>query len=164
MLHFQGHEKGDIDSLTADPDEVVNDHREAIDLYTKVRAPDRVLNSVASESKRQIYATAKDNASYWIGLVLFDEGKLDSAKDWFSDPRLRAKSNGRWDGGTRYNLGRTYEALGENAAAIKQYETDTSPQRDGNRLRARLLKEKPQPAGEAESVDAAPPAADAASN
>lgn len=158
VLQFQGHEKGDVDSLTADPDEVVNDHREAIDLYTKVRTPDRVLKEVASESKRQIYSAAKDNASYWIGLLLFDEGRFDSAKDRFSDPRLRAKSDGFWAGGTRYNLGRTYEALGDNAEAIKLYEADTSPQRDGNRLRARRLRNSP-PAEKPNTQ-----AADAASN
>jgi tetratricopeptide (TPR) repeat protein len=163
VLHFQGHQKGDIDSLTADPDEVVNDHREALELYTKVRTPDRVLNEVASESKRQIYSTAKDEASYWVGLLLFDEGKLDSAEDWFSDPRLRAKPDGPWASGTQYNLGRTYEALGNNAEAIKLYEADKSPQRDGNRLRARLLKNKPsaEPAAPANEEASA---ADAASN
>ncbi len=146
VLQFQGHEKGDVDALAADLDEVVNDHRDAIGLYTspQVRPPDRVLNSLGSEPKKQIYSAAKDAASYWVGLLLFDEGKFESAEDWLSDPRLVGQKDGKWAAGTRYNLGRTLEAQGKNAEAIKVYEADTSPQRDGNRLRARQLKNKPQ--------------------
>ena len=146
VLQFQGHEKGDIDSLSADLDEVVNDHRDAIGLYTssQVRPPDRVLNSLGSEPKKQIYAAAKDAASYWVGLLLFDEGNFGSAEDWLSDPRLVGRKDGQWSAGTRYNLGRTLEAQGELAKAIEVYEADTSPQRDGNRLRARQLKNKLQ--------------------
>ena len=70
----------------------------------------------------------------------------------------RLDSDGFWANGVRYNLGRTQEALGNNAEAIKLYEADTSPQRDGNRLRARQLKSKPP------SAEAAAPAADAGSN
>ncbi len=147
VLHFQGHEKGDVDSLTADLDEVVNDHREAIGLYTdkNVRIPDRVLKTLASDPKIMIYSAAKDSASYWVGLLLFDEGKFASAEGWLSDPRLVGSAGGPWSDGTRYNLARTYEAQGKNAQAIKLYESDTSPQRDGNRLRARRLKNLPQP-------------------
>ncbi|MEX2092010.1 MAG: hypothetical protein WD971_05000, partial [Pirellulales bacterium] len=151
VLQFQGHEKGDVDSPTADLDEVVNDHREAVGLYTspQVRPADRVLKALGSEPKQKIYSAAKDAASYWVGLLLFDEGQLASAEDWLSDPRLVGAAGGKWAEGTRYNLARTYEAQGKNAEAIKLYEADTSPQRDGNRLRARWLKNKPQPAPQA---------------
>jgi tetratricopeptide (TPR) repeat protein len=158
VLHFQGHEKGDIDSLTADLDEVVNDHRAAIELYTKVRLPERILKGIASEPKRRIYSAVKDAASYWVGLLLYDDGQFASAEDWLSDSRLVGAAGGKWANGTRYNLGRTYEAQGKNDEAIKLYEADTSPQRDGNRLRARWLKDKRQPA----EPDA--PAADATTN
>jgi hypothetical protein len=145
VLHFQGHEKGDVDALNADPDEVMNDHRDAIGLYIspQVRPPERLLNSLASDSKKSIYSAAKDNAGYWVGLLLFDEGNFDSAKDWFSDPRLVGKADGYWANSTRYNLGRTYEAQGKTADAIKLYEADKSPQSHGNRLRARMLKSTP---------------------
>lgn len=143
-LHFQGHAKGDIDSTTADPSEVVNDHREAIGIYMspEVRPPERLLKSLGSEPKIKVYSAAKDAASQWVGLLLFDEGKYASAEDWFSDPRLRSKASGPWDGGTRYNLGRTLEAQGKTDEAIKVFEADNSPQRHGNRLRARALKDK----------------------
>jgi Tetratricopeptide repeat len=148
VLHFQGHEKGDVDALAADKDEVVNDHREAIGLYTspQVRPPDRVLNALASEPKKVIYSAAKDSASYWVGLLLFDEGQFASVENWLGDPRLVGAAGGPWANGTRYNLARTYEAEGKVDDAIKLYESDTSPQRDGNRLRAQWLQQKPQPA------------------
>jgi tetratricopeptide (TPR) repeat protein len=99
-------------------------HREAIGLYTspQVRPPERLLNAVSSDAKKKIYSAAKDNASYWVGLLLFDEGKFDSAEDWLSDPRLVGSDGGTWANGTRYNLGRTYEAQGKTAEAIKLYE------------------------------------------
>jgi hypothetical protein len=148
VLHFQGHQKGDVDSLMADLDEVVNDHREAIGFYTspQVRPADRVLKALGSEPKMKVYSAAKDAASYWVGLLLFDERQFSSAEDWLSDPRLVGDEGGKWANGTRYNLARTYEAQGKNAEAIKLYEADTSPQRDGNRLRARRLRNNLQPA------------------
>jgi hypothetical protein len=148
VLHFQGHKEGDIDSPTADLDEIVNNHGDAIGLYTSplVRPPERVLNALGSEPKKKIYSAAKDAASYWVGLLLYDQGKYASAEDWLSDPRLATTAQGPWASGTRYNLARTYEAAGKDTEAIALYEADTSPQRDGNRLRARLLKNKPQPA------------------
>jgi tetratricopeptide (TPR) repeat protein len=163
VLHFQGHEKGDIDSPTADPDEVVNDHREAIGLYAspQVRPPDRLLKSLGSEPKIKIYAAAKDAASQWVGLLLYDEGEFDSAKDWLSEPRLKSRDGGPWADGARYNLGRTLEALGRADEAAKLYEADTSPQRYGNRLRARMIQQKAS--GTAPAADSSDDATDSAS-
>lgn len=151
VLGFQGRKTGDADSPNANLDEIVDDQAEAIGLYTSplVRLPDRVLNSLTSEPKKKIYSAAKDAASYWVGLLLFDQGKFDLAEGWFGDPRLAAKTGAYWASGTRYNLARTYEAEGKYAEAIKLYEADDSPQRDGNRLRAQQLKLKPQPAAPA---------------
>jgi len=152
-LHFQGHEKGDIDSPTADPDEVVNDHREATIIYTspEVRPPDRLLKGLGSEPKIKVYSAAKDAASQWVGLLLFDEGQFDSAADWFSDPRLRSDEAGPWAAGSHYNFARTREAQGKTDEAIRLYEADISPQRHGNRLRARALKKMPATATPANS-------------
>jgi tetratricopeptide (TPR) repeat protein len=154
VLHFQGHKTGDVDAIDAGDEEAIDDHREATILYTSanVRPPERVLKEMASAPKRQIYSAAKDSASYWVGLLLFDDGKFALAEDWFSDPKLAASPTGTWAQGTRYNLARTLEAQGKTDEAIKLYEADTSPQRAGNRLRAQRLKNKPADA-------ATPPAA-----
>ncbi len=148
VLAFQGRKTGDADAPNANLEEIVNDQAEAIGLYTspRVRPPDRVLDALTSEPKKKVYSAAKNAASYWVGLLLFDQGKFDLAEGWFGDPRLAAEAGDYWAPGTRYNLARTYEAEGKNAEAIKLYEADDSPQRDGNRLRARWLKQKPQPA------------------
>lgn len=147
VLAFQGRKTGDADAPNANLEEFVDDQAEAIGLYTspRVRPPDRVLNSLASEPKKKVYTAAKVAASYWVGLLLYDQGKYDLAEGWLGDPRLAAEEGGFWASGTRYNLARTYEAEDKNAEAIKLYEADESPQRDGNRLRARRLKQKPQP-------------------
>jgi hypothetical protein len=148
VLAFQGRQIGDADAPNANLEEVVDDQAEAIGLYTspQIRPPDRMLDALASEPKRRIYSAAKVSASYWVGLLLFDQGKYDLAEGWLGDPRLAAAEGGYWANGTRYNLARTFEAEGKNAEAIELYEADDSPQRNGNRLRARWLKEKPQPA------------------
>jgi tetratricopeptide (TPR) repeat protein len=152
VLHFQGHrpaEGGAPPDLLA---EFADDHNQAVQLYTSraVRPPDRAIATLTSESEQRIYSTAKQSASYWVGLLLFDAGKYASAENWFANPKLAAAADDPWASGTRYNLARTYEAEGKIDEAIALYEQDTSPQRHGNRLRARWLRTK----------QAKPPAAD----
>ncbi len=86
---------------------------------------------------------AKQNASYWLGLVMFQQEDYLPAIDFFAKRTLEASPQGPWSEGARYNLGRCYEATGETQRAIEAYESDTqSPQSHGNRLRARWLKEQ----------------------
>jgi hypothetical protein len=140
VLHFRGQRQPPSpDDPTAD---VADDHGEAVQIYTSplVRPPDRTLADLGSPQKQQVYSAAKKNASYWVGLVLFDDGRYPSAENWFHDPRLSAAAGNPWRGGTLYNLARTYEAEGKLAEAIALYENDTSPQRHGNRLRGKWLR------------------------
>jgi hypothetical protein len=144
MLHFQGRRRSDIDTQEKDSDEIVDDHNQAIRLYTSkvVRPPDRAISELQSGAKQKIYVVAKANASYWVALLLFDDGNYPLAENWLLNPQLAASADETWSNGTRYNLARTYEAEGKNDEAIALYEKDTSPQRDGNRLRAKWLKSK----------------------
>jgi tetratricopeptide (TPR) repeat protein len=144
VLHFQG-----IDEVVVDPrhpglEETTDDHAEAMQLYTSgaVRPTDRRIAELPQPEKRRIYSTAKANASYWMGLMLFDEGQYAAAENWLSHPKLAAGAGDAWSEGTRYNLARSYEAQGNNDEAIRLYEQDSSPQRDGNRLRARWLRQR----------------------
>ena len=126
--------------------------REAIGLYTspQVRPPDRVLDALASEPKKKIYSAAKDGRQLLGRPLALRRGQVRARRKTGSAIRgSPAEADGYWAHGTRYNLARTYEAQGKNAEAIKLYEADDSPQRDGNRLRARWLKNKPQPAAPA---------------
>jgi tetratricopeptide (TPR) repeat protein len=96
----------------------------------------------------QLYGYAvvrrKQDSTYWLGLISFDEGQYEAAKDYFS--QVSAETSricpSPWIAAAHYNLARTCEAAGETAEAIKLLEEDTnSPQYYGNRLRARRLKE-----------------------
>jgi hypothetical protein len=142
VLHFRGRQTPPReDDPTSD---VADDHADAIEIYTspQVRPPDRILEALGSAPKQRIYSDAKNAAAYWVGLLLFDDGKLASAENWFRDPRLAAAGDERWTAGTGYNLARTYEAQGKLAEAIALYDADTSPQRHGNRLRGQWLKSR----------------------
>ena len=46
-----------------------------------------------------------------------------------------------WTNGARYNLARTYEAQGDISGARQILLTDESPQQQGNRVRAKLLRQ-----------------------
>ncbi len=110
----------------------------------------RANNQPPSQSLMQSYSFAvmrrKQDATYWLGLVSFDEGEFATAEDYFRKLTLDVWPGGPWTGGATYNLGRTYEANGKRDEALKLYEADQSPQRFGNRLRARQLKQREQPA------------------
>jgi len=88
----------------------------------------------------KICEMAKQDASYWLGLIAFEEKNYPVAIDYFSRRTLEATPDGPWTDGAHYNLGRTYEANGQLAEAIDLYQSDRSPQKHGNRLRARRLK------------------------
>ncbi len=86
--------------------------------------------------------TSKQDASYWLGIASFERGNLSAAMDYFSERVLAASPKGPWTEGARYNLGRTYEALGKNAEAVRTYQNTQGPQRAGNLLRAKWLGER----------------------
>jgi TolA-binding protein len=84
----------------------------------------------------------KQHASYWIGLAQYDLGQYEAAINWLQDRTLEAYPGGVWTAAARYNLGRTYEALDRTDDARKHYFQSESPQRHGDLLRARLLREE----------------------
>jgi hypothetical protein len=147
MRHFQGRREAEKDAI----DEVVDDHREAAGLYTSpaVRPKNRDIIQTTSDEKRRVDAIAKLNATYWVGLLSFDRGKYDVAAHWLGLPELTVEAS-PWSGGARYNLARALEAQGNLEQAIELLENDTSPQRHGNRLRARQLRASLEAAADSE--------------
>jgi hypothetical protein len=135
VRHFQGRREREAKS----DDDSVDDHREAIQLYIKVRPPDAKIARISSADERRVETTAKMASTYWVGLLSFDEGKFDIAEDW-----LRRASAGNaespWASGIRYNLARSLEAQNKLDEAATLLEEDSSPQRHGNRLRAKMLR------------------------
>ena len=90
---------------------------------------------------------AKEYASYWLGILAYEEGRPDVAVDYFQKRTLEAYPDGVFTVGAKYNLARSLEALGRDsedssltAEAISLYDEDASPQSHGNRLRAERLK------------------------
>lgn len=89
---------------------------------------------------------SKDNASIWLAMIAFEKQEFEVAKNHLL--RLLENPDSKWLQTARYNLGRSYEALGKKhddatliAEAIEIYESDEpTPQKAGNRLRAKLLR------------------------
>jgi tetratricopeptide (TPR) repeat protein len=142
VLQFHGRKQAADEKRGGPQREAIDDHRQAVLDYTspQVRPAPRNIARAADDKKRVDEASSL-NAAYWLGLLLYDEHSLDVATQWLKREELVTPES-PWLGGTHYNLGRTYEALGRNEDAIKQYESGDSPQKYGNRLRARTLREQ----------------------
>ncbi len=105
------------------------------------------LGQIAQKTYQQatleslVLIQAKQSASYWLGLNAYEQPNFPSAVDYFAKRTIEAMPDGFWTHGARYNLGRTYEALGQYDVAIEQYTLDSrSPSYAGNLLRARWLR------------------------
>jgi hypothetical protein len=81
----------------------------------------------------------KRTATYWLSLLQYDDGRLETAGSWLEKRVLNEEQLSRWEPAARYNLARTLERLGETERAIALYKTVGDPQEHGNRVRARLL-------------------------
>lgn len=141
VLHFQGTKDVPLEDRNDPLAQPVLGHQQATALYQdpRIRPPEYLLEQVDA-TKRQIYETAKGDASYWLGLLSYDLGKLKPAEYWLDKLTLQAQPNGPWAAGARYNLARTLEAQAEFERAVELLESDaSSPQRHGNLLRARQL-------------------------
>jgi tetratricopeptide (TPR) repeat protein len=114
--------------------------------YQKARPPTGEIDAAAAGGKldplaRAMFLRAKQDASFWLGLVSFELGNYHAAEDYFTKRTLEAAPGGPWTHGAKYNLGRTYEASRQYDLAIREYEGDVqSPGYHGNALRARWLR------------------------
>jgi tetratricopeptide (TPR) repeat protein len=135
----------------------------AVAYYQMARPPDSQLQSEKLDPNvRQALTLAKMDASYWLGLIVAEQGNYPAAIDWFAARTLKLDPEGGqapgsadtpWAAGATYNLARAYEADGQIAKAIQTYRSDAgSPYRDGNLLRARWLESQTSP-------ESAPPSA-----
>lgn len=151
-LHFQGTKPIPVSQQNDPLAQPRRGHREAVTLYQspEIRVRDELLARV-DPMERLILANAKNDASYWLGLLSFDLGKFVVADDWLRTRTLAAFPNGPWTAGARFNLARTLVELGKTEEAIALLEADESPQRHGNRVLARQLRTKLE-ADEAETA------------
>ena len=163
LLHFKGRFLGE---------------EAATPYYQAARPPDREINQLPDLFYRSLKAAhpdadeaglreaaeqraavevpaivrAKQDASYWLGLLAYEQGTFPAAIDYLAQRTLEASPDGPWTHGARYNLARTFEASGELDKAVSQLAADPrSPSRHGNLLRARWLNElRDQQGGNAE--------------
>lgn len=93
------------------------------------------------QREKTLRVQAKQNASYFLGLIHFEKGNYDVASKWFTTRTLDAYPDGPWTEGARCNLARCNEAMGNLEEARRLYQIDESPQRHGSLLRARRLEQ-----------------------
>ena len=136
VLHFQGTKDIPADQQSdplAQPD---LGHEQATALYVnpRIRPPKAILDRI-EPSKRILYNQVKSSASYWQGLLRYDLGDYQVARNWLDELTLKADPGGPWTAGASYNLARVYEALGQPEKAVELLSSNDSPQSHGNRLR-----------------------------
>ena len=122
--------------------DAINDHRSAGQLYMHrtVRPPDDALASITGE-KRGIYQRAKTDATYWLGMLQYEEASYRSARQWL-EMMQGMEGAERYAEAANYNRARVLEALGQNDQAAELLRASSSPQRHGDRLRASRLTAK----------------------
>ncbi len=109
----------------------------------KQQLSDKQIQQIVLQEARyqtMLAVQAKQDATYWLGLIAYQQANYQTAFDYFFSRTLEAFPGSRWDHGARYNLARTLEASGEHEKAIEYYVSNTaSPAYHGHLLRARWL-------------------------
>ena len=100
-----------------------------------------------AQAETMLLLAAKHNASYWLGLMQFEQQNYRGAIDYFARRILEVASESPWLPGARYNLARSYEASGELDKAVAQYRENAKQFGDlGQLLRARWIEvARPKP-------------------
>ena len=139
VLYFKGKLAGPESAITFYQDAKVSDRK----LEELARNPEMQM----SREKLSIYMIAKRYARYWIGLTCLENDKTVSAMEHFIDEEKDplAMSGQLWSNAIAYNLGRSFERLGQYPEAIKRYEKNSkAPTATGNAIRVKWLKELTQ--------------------
>jgi hypothetical protein len=88
---------------------------------------------------RRALTRMKEDATYWLGLVMLAEGQDEAAADYLGRMTLEAAPDSRWTDAARINLAAALIALDRDAEAAAVLRADGSPQRFGSRLLANRL-------------------------
>ncbi len=155
MMHFKGlyTSEGKVDGASqhylavmikdTDVDKVIDDFVRA------ARLTEEKLIQGFRANMREVIPLAKQNATYWLGLIAHDRGNHSVSIDYL-ERAVDRQLDGPWRYGAAYNLARAYEQQSAQAKdpqeaqdrlndAIKLLTADDSPQALGNRLRAKSL-------------------------
>jgi hypothetical protein len=114
--------------------------------YLAARVSRREMTSaVAGMPERQAAAITgrlmriKEDATYWLGLLMLAEGQDEAAIDYLQRMTLDASPDSRWTDAARINLAAGLVKLGQPSEAAALLRADGSPQRFGSRLAANRL-------------------------
>lgn len=130
------------------PDSVINRDIDLEVMYEQglipALPPDEITRRQVVDALRQRMRTSKQYASFWLGLIAFEEGKYDVAINYLDKRVLSVDKDGPWTELATYNLARAYEQLGlesdddEKLAKSRELlrSLKRAPQATGNRIRA----------------------------
>ena len=155
VLHLKGHFTGEQGATScyqaARPSKQdLDEGFEAAKLAIAKLPPQQQPESFA-KANLQTWACSvgKLDASYWLGLIAFEQGNDASAIEYFTKRMLDVAPNGPWSDAARYNIARAYEASGQRQNALEWYHRSDlppgvsgsliSPAAYGSLLRARWL-------------------------
>lgn len=109
--------------------------RKSTEDLTEEEREQRVANIDAAVQRLQ---TVKSLTTTWLGQTKYETRDFGTSRNWLK--RVDMTDDNPWRATARYNLARAHEARGDIDAARRLYLIDDSPQRQGNRIRARLLR------------------------
>ena len=81
----------------------------------------------------------KEDATYWLGLLMLAEGQDEAAVDYLQRMTLEASPDSRWTDAARVNLAAALARLGRPGEAVSLLRAEGSPQRFGSRIMADRL-------------------------
>lgn len=150
-LHFRGKKETPDESKRDVLSDPIDDHRTAQRHYMSksVRLTDAILAQQPPE-KQNVYANAKTCATYWLGLLTFDEAadnasRYENALRWLEMVPEESRGGLLWPGGVAYNSALALAKLDRVDQAIAKLKADTSAQRQGNQILARQWETTPPP-------------------
>ncbi len=146
-LHFRGKRNT---ARYSEMGEELNDFRDASRLYMnpRVRPTESKLQRMwkGSDIRLEIYSTAKAMATYWLSLIAYEQGRYQNAERWLNNAAFDSKYAKAMKLDIDYQRARLHEAQNEFDKAAEILSSDkTTPQQDGNRLRAKWLVDKGEP-------------------
>ena len=98
-----------------------------------------------AEGVKRLFEQMKEDATYWLGVLMLVEGEDATAVDYLGRMTLEAAPDSRWTDAARVNLARAMAGLGRIEEAVKLLREDASPQRFGSRMLAEELGKTAKP-------------------
>jgi len=132
------------------PEFDIDDLRIDVDLqatYGARRRPGMSAEEFESQLQQvqSLMRLGKRTATYWLSLVQYDDGRFETAANWFDKRVLDEDQASFWNNAANYNLARSFEQQGEIERAVELLKSEPSLSAHGDRLRARLLEKHLQP-------------------